>query len=291
MSRVMLSIAVTLFAFLAGCRGGGTEKVDDAPDSRRPTATQSLPHDSTATKGPTSENEPTNQAPQAPTPLLPSEPSTPSFKELFPGIRVDVAHKIVEFDGEIAIDCHNPQTPRVYLEVLVCSPDTREHETIVVTRVKPSLVHAALLAVGFKEGRPGSWEWDEASEKLISIPPTGDPLRVELVISGVARNLAEFAARADTKAALSTPPLHGEGLSTFLFAGSTLHTRGGVVRYEADGAGTLVGLTTFGTETIAWSRMYSPDASVDEPTWIANEGLTPPRGTKVIVRIGPSPSP
>lgn len=293
MNRTVLSMAVVLFAVLVGCRGGGAKKAEDRPPSIASPAPQSsthlMPEATATTAAPSSVSATTNVTPQAPTPPRPTEPPTPGFKELFPGVRVDVAHKIVEFDGEIAIDCHNPQTPRVYLEVLVCSPDTREHESIVVTRAKPSLVHAALLAVGFKDGKPGSWEWDEANKTLISIPPTGDPLRVELVILGVARDLAEFAVRADTKAALNKPSSQGKVASTFLFAGSTLRTRAGTERYEADGAGTLVGITTFGTETIAWSRLHSPDASIEEPTWIANVSLVPARGTKVVIRVSPGP--
>ncbi len=207
---------------------------------------------------------------------------------MFPGIRVDISHKVVEFDGEIAIEAHHPQTPRVYLEVLVCTPDTREHESIVVTRAKPSLVHAALLACGLTEGRPGSWDWDETTKTLRAIPPTGDPLRVDLIVDGASRCLADYALRADSRVSLSAPhPLP----SSFVFAGSTLRSRGGIERYEADGAGTLVGLTAFGTETIAWSHMYSPDASLEDPVWIANSALLPPRGTKVQVRISPLSSP
>lgn len=188
----------------------------------------------------------------------------------------------MEFDGEIAIDAHHPQTPRVYLEVLVCTHDTREHESVVVTRAKPSLVHAAMLACGLTEGSPGSWDWDETTKTLRAIPPTGDPLRVDLIVDGVARSLADYAVRADSGAPLSDS---GPPPASFLFSGSTLRLRGGADRYEADGAGTLVGLTTFGTETIAWSRMYSPDASLEDPVWIANSALLPPRGTKVQVRI------
>lgn len=204
---------------------------------------------------------------------------------MFPGIRVDASHKVVEFDAEIAIDAHNPQTPHVYLEVLACTPDTREHETIVVTRVQPSLVHAALLAAGFKEGKPGSWEWDDATKKLRSIPPSGDPLRVELVIDSVARDLADFVVRADTNTSLAEVARKSPPPNSFLFSGSTLRTRQGAQRYEADGAGTLIGLTAFGTETIAWSRMYSPDSAIEEPVWMANPALVPPRGTKAAVRI------
>ena len=154
-----------------------------------------------------------------------------------------------------------------------------------MTRVKPSLVHAAMLAVGLKEGKPGSWDWDEKAKKLLSIPPTGDEVRVELVVVGVARDIAEYAVRADTGVTLADVGRGANATDRFVFAGSTLRIRGGVERYEADGAGTLVGLTTFGTETVSWSRMYSPDAGVEEPVWIANAAVIPRRGEAVVVRI------
>lgn len=223
------------------------------------------------------------QAP--PPPSTPESSTTLALKEIFPGIRVDVDRRIVEFDGEIAIDAHNSHTPRVYIEVLVCSPDSREHEAIVVTRAKPSLVHAALLAAGFKEGEPGSWTWDEASKALNALPPSGDPVHIDLMIDGTTRNLTDFVTRADTNHSLTDDALTSTPPASFVFAGSTLRTRAGVERYEADGAGTLIGLTTFGTETIAWSRLYSPDSGVEEPVWIAAAARVPAQGTKVAIRI------
>lgn len=277
-------------ACFAGCQAEGTRHSELASVSRSPSGQPSPSHSSTSHHAPSGADAPTTETSPPSPPPPPTEPSPPNFKELFPGIRVDVARMTVEFDGEIAIDCHNRQTPRVYLEVLVCTPDTREHESIIVTRAKPSLVHAALLAVGFKDGKPGAWEWDEAGKKLIPIPPTGDPLRVDLIVSGVARNIAEYATRADTGMALAASA-PDQARSGFLFAGSSMRTRGGAERYEADVAGTLVGLTTFGTETIGWSRMYSPDSSVEEPAWIANAALVPTRGERVVVRMSPGVRP
>ena len=86
--------------------------------------------------------------------------------------------KTVEFDGTVPIDCHDPRTPRVYLEVAVCTPDTKEHEALVVTRVKPSDVHAALLAAGLEAGEPGTWTWE--NKKLVAHPPKGGPVEVVL---------------------------------------------------------------------------------------------------------------
>ena len=55
--------------------------------------------------------------------------------------------------------------------------------------------------------------------------------------------------------------------------------------YDADGSGTIVGFTTFGSEVIAWSRVISHDWSSDERQWIADFAKTPPAEAKVRVRI------
>jgi len=75
------------------------------------------------------------------------------------------------------------------------------------------------------------------------------------------------------------------GNDRWLFAGSTMVTRGGREWYRSDGEGTLIGLTCFGSETVAWSRMFNPDSGVEDPHWIANRATVPPMGTPVVVRI------
>ena len=76
------------------------------------------------------------------TPTKPAEP--PSMRELLPGVRV--AEGMVEFRGTVCADLRHEQTPVVYLELLVTGPDSREHESLVVTPVKPSAIHASTAA-------------------------------------------------------------------------------------------------------------------------------------------------
>ena len=71
----------------------------------------------------------------------------------------------------------------------------------------------------------------------------------------------------------------------WVFAGSRLREFRGREVYDADGTGQLVGLHTFGSEVIAWTRVESPEAAVDAPQWLANNDLVPPIGTPVRVRI------
>jgi hypothetical protein len=49
----------------------------------------------------------------------------------------------------------------------------------------------------------------------------------------------------------------------------------------------LVGLTTFGSEVVAYPDLYSHDSAVEEPMWIADPERVPPFETPVTVRLTP----
>lgn len=215
------------------------------------------------------------------------EPKASGLREVFPHIRADVAARMVEFDGTVPIDTHDPRTPVVYLEVTVCTPDTKEHESLVVTQARPSHIHAALLAAGFQPGSPGSWKWE--NQKLSSIPPSGDPLEVSIAYRKEGGTEVEAPAISWIKNASPSGPKFGAAPgSRFVFAGSALVKRQGKELYDADGSGLLIGLTTFGSETIAWSEVISHEAAVAEPEWIADATVVPKIGTPVVVRIRPA---
>lgn len=224
----------------------------------------------------------------AATPCEPSPTTAPSstLREVFPGVRVDIARKLVEFDGMVPIDVHNPKSPRVYLEVIACTYDSKEHESLVVTRAKPSQVHAAMLMIGLEPGAPGSWRVDEQS-RVTSVPPRGSPVRVTLVFNPASPDAqeidpAELVVDVRTRARASS--LAGAG---FVFGGSRIVEWQGRSFYDADGTGTLIGLATFGSETIAWREVFSPEAAIAEPVWIADNERVPAANTPVTVRLRP----
>jgi hypothetical protein len=205
------------------------------------------------------------------------------FREIFPHVRLDKENKVVEFDGEVPIDCHNPKTPRIYLEVTVCTRNSKEHETLVVTDAKPSHVHAALLLAGLKPGKPGSWRPE--GNDIVRIPPEGDAVEVTIVYRGTDGREVEIPADEWAINAATGKKL-GEGAAgAWVFAGSRMVPYQGHEFYDADGTGTLIGLTTFGSETVAYTRIFSPESSVDEPEWIADAAGVPGYGTRVVVRV------
>ncbi|MFO0833456.1 MAG: YdjY domain-containing protein [Phycisphaerales bacterium] len=225
------------------------------------------------------------RAPSEPSPTAPPALSS-TLREVFPGVRVDLAGKLVEFDGMVPIDVHNPKSPRVYLEVIACTYDSKEHESLVVTSAKPSQVHAALLMIGLEPGAPGSWRVDEQS-RVTSVPPRGSPVRVTLVFNPASPDAkeidpAELVVNARSKSRASS--LAGAG---FVFGGSRIVEWQGRSFYDADGTGTLIGLATFGSETIAWREVFSPEAAIAEPVWIADNERVPAANTPVTVRLRP----
>jgi len=217
----------------------------------------------------------------APPPPAVADPTPPALVDLAPGLRADVRAGVVEFDGLVAVNAHDPRTPDVYLELLVCAPDTREHESLIVTNVPPSAIHAALLAAGFTPGEPGRVT-QLADGSIDRRPPTGDPVRVEFLVQSAAgawrtHDPASWVMRLGTHERPSWGPL--------IFAGSRFVVRAGRERYDADGTGVIVGLTTFGSEVIAPTLTLSPDSWVDEPAWVADPDALPARATPVRVRV------
>lgn len=219
-----------------------------------------------------------------PAPRVEDEPATPAgFREVFPHVRVDTRARLVEFDAVVPIDA-NQQT---YLEVLVCTPDTREHESALKTRALAAHVHAALLLVGLEPGRPGSWEW--RGQTLLPNAPSGSSVSVVVVLDagqpGSSVPITDLAVSATSGRTLTQSLAKPN--SAFVFAGSGFRRSPTGDLYEGDLAGTLVGLCTFGSETIALREMHSPEAAVEEPVWIANARVVPAQGSSVVVRLSP----
>ena len=75
-------------------------------------------------------------------------PAEGAIIKTLPGLVVDTKAKEVRLEGKI---CQR----QVGLELAVCSEGTREHESIVVTKAKPSHVTFALSLLGLEPGKPG----------------------------------------------------------------------------------------------------------------------------------------
>lgn len=236
-----------------------------------------------------------DKAPGRPPAQAPTTPVTPpAERAAAPAVAEDAAW--VEFDGTVPVDCHNPETPRVELELIVCTPDSKEHESLVMSKARPAHIHAALLLLGLEPGEPG--RIDVSGPAPAPIAPKGPAVRVTIRYvdeQGAAREVEPSAwiingktgeRFGETKGEAKTPKPAG-----FVFAGSRFVKRrdpgsGRTVEvYDADSSGTVVGLTTFGSEVIAWREVISPDSWIQEPVWLADRAAVPKVGTPVVVRI------
>jgi hypothetical protein len=213
----------------------------------------------------------------------------PAFREIFPHVKVDAAAKIVEFDGIVCIEAKDPNQPAgIPLECFVVGPTSgKEHESLILTQAKPSHIHAALLMLGLKNGKPGSFKWEGKERGLISIPPQGDAVRIEVSYADAPfRNLGNWAVH------MNGAPLLPIGVTRqadahWLFAGSFFAPFKGGEVYDADMTGIVAGLCTFGGEVLAFPQTISPDSSMVEPDFVASNTLVPPFGTVVKIRIQP----
>jgi hypothetical protein len=201
--------------------------------------------------------------------------------DVFPHVRMDRTARVIDVDARVPINCHDPRTPNVYLELIACTPDTREHEVLASTKAKPSHVHAALLMLGLEPGHPATWT-KGADGMLNEQPPDGPRVGVELVTrdeegNEVVETPSDWIVHAQTRERWPS----GE----WVFAGSLFVKRQGEERYDADWSGTFIGLTSFGTEVLAWPDVISPTAAIDEPVWIADPARVPQFGTPVVIRL------
>lgn len=228
----------------------------------------------------------------------------PTLIELFPHVRMDRKSQVVEFDTELSpLLAPDPRAPYFFLESIACIPDTREHESLIISKARPSHIHAAMLAIGLQPGTPGGWKLID--NRLIPIDATGDAVTISFHYTDPATNSPRTVDPLDWIVSINGDrPFRAAAApgSRWVFSGSRMikaprsrvdtQANPDVIPpevYDADGSGTLIGLTTFSSETIAWSTTISPDASMQEPEWIARMDALPPASTPIRVRIRPAP--
>jgi hypothetical protein len=173
------------------------------------------------------------------------------------------------------------------LEQIACSPQTREHESLLVVKAKPSQVHAALLLAGFEPGSPGRWTYDEG--RLGTIDPTGQKLSVGV---RYADSLGEQHEHAVGRWIRNANPTSDPASAEFpdqpwVFGGSKIISNpeqmGLGEHYVADMSGSLIGLVTFGDEVIGFSRVLADQESVQAPLWEVNSMTVPPAETQATI--------
>ena len=162
---------------------------------------------------------------------------------------------------------------RGFLEQVACGKGSREHESLLVIDAPASVVHAGLLAIGLRPGVPGSWK--EASGGTVELhAPTGPEVQVLVVVPGGAAPVPVADWLRDERGSEAAAP-------RFVFAGSRLVPGSAGDRYLADESGSVVGLVTFGDETVALCEVLPDRVGVEPAHFTARTASMPPEGTPV----------
>ena len=249
-----------------------TDSAPDQPDPRSPDDPPIAP--------PTPDIPP--DAPSDATPVTPppAEPTEPRVLRPFPHILVNLTDRHVELDGFAILDVG-------FLEQVICTPGTREHESLVVTRARPSNIHAAMLIAGYTPGRPGRWVPDGDSYRVE--PPEGDAIEILVrYVDAEGRTIEEPIRR-------WIRDHHGDNEfpdQPWIFGGSIIAENpehmGPGTYYVADHSGSVAGLVTFGDEVIGFNEVISDQAALAAPEWEVHTERVPEPGTPVTVILKPA---
>ncbi|MEX0885413.1 MAG: YdjY domain-containing protein [Phycisphaeraceae bacterium] len=192
-----------------------------------------------------------------------------------PHVRIDVEAREVEIPATVVA------REAEWLELLVCPPGGREHETILTSEARPSHIHLALLMLGLEAGRPLAWEVNPEDRDDPTIhPPRGPEVEIFIVMRGEAGEqlvpVNEWVIDRETGQTLPD--------NRFLFTGSRIEVVDEEQRfYLADLNGTTISLVNFGDDVIV--RPTTQTNVTDEQRLAANTQRIPEEGTEVTVRI------
>ncbi len=197
-----------------------------------------------------------------------SPPTNPGGVRTFAeGVRIDWPTLTVEVDAEVALR-DGP------LELFACSPQTKEHESILVVPARPLHIFQAMGLIGLNPGRPVTF--DEKQDRWLE--PTGDPLELRIRYNdgrGVHIEPSQRWVKLPKSSASDPAPV-----LNWVLAGSRTLPDG---RYLADLDGTIACLVDFESALITLGSRHSAD---NEELWlVANTNEIPPRGTKVTLLI------
>ncbi len=202
------------------------------------------------------------QEPRNPTtvPQKISAPVQTGMRDFAPGVRINWDKQAVEVESRVVLR----EGP---LELLACSPQTREHESILAVLARPLHVFQAMGLIGLEAGSPA--RYDEKLDRWF--PASGEPLDLRIQWREDGRDHEVAPANWMVERKTGKPP---EGLR-WVFAGSMVREEGG---FGADPDGTVVCVVDFDSALIALSTPHSAD---DAELWLtANPKEVPPTGTR-----------
>ena len=185
-----------------------------------------------------------------------------------PYVSFDAKSRQVRVEAEtLAVD-----TPLEFFAVVFNGP---EHESVIRSKVKPSDLHTALLAVGLEPGAPVTYV--KSSNKWL--PPHGPPLQIHMEYEKDGKPVSVPANRWMRNVRTKKPMPN----TTWIFAGSRVMNDG---NYAADSTGYLVSVVNFDMTVLDIPELASKDNESLE--WERNPDAVPAAGTKVTMVIQPA---
>jgi hypothetical protein len=227
------------------------------------------------------------------TPLLAADPAVgnktdaavaPAKTLKLPGLVINPTERCVDVEAAICLD-------QGALELIACTKDSKEHESIVAVEARPLHIHTALLLLGAKNGNPAMRRpINKERTQWVDIPPQGDPIEVFLVWKDpkgtvIERPIGDFMVRSDkADDDAATGQKKEKFPHTFLFAGSLLGDPGETPRkYLAEASGNVISISTFGDEVLCLPEVYSRDNGALE--WQIDPTHLPKLRSKVTLRL------
>lgn len=212
-------------------------------------------------------------------------------KELkLPGLTVRTEERYVDVEATVCLG-------EGFLELIACTKDSKEHESIIAVGAKPSHIHAALLLLRAEAGNPAIMRKLEDG-RWLDLAPKGAEVDVFLVFKDEKGEMKEWPISAFIQRAeeyeQSLPDATGKEAEdkgrfpthTFLFAGSHLYKgEDGKAKYLSDESGNVISISSFGDEVLCLPGRHSQDNVA--LSWEINSEHLPPVGTKVILRLKP----
>ncbi len=165
-----------------------------------------------------------------------------------------------------------------FLEHLLCSTDTKEHESILATGAPPRQIHAGLLLTGAETGHPVRF-------RPRFEPPAGSPIAIEMEWTEAGK-----ARKADARTWVIGNKTNKPLDRTWVFAGSVLFQDPETKEtlYSAD-EGDLITVANF-PSAILDLPFASSDSDANRD-YLANTEKLPPLGARVTMYLKPEPVP
>lgn len=178
-----------------------------------------------------------------------------------PGVTINWIDRQVEVDATVVLR----DKP---LEVFACTPNTKEHETILRVDAAASHIYAALGLLGLEPGSP--IQWDRQANRYV--PAKGDRVDVFVLVPDAKEPKCVSACRWMRNAATGEPMPD----TSWVFAGSYRYDDG---TFAADAEGVVVAVVNFSSSLLSMPESHSDDNS---QLWLMPETEAIPKvGTRV----------